>query len=60
MKLATFLRTMIAEEEAAQKKYALAAAEAENDETRDLLERLAYEEEIHADLLRQHVEALEG
>lgn len=59
MKLSTFLQMMVAEEEAAQQKYSLAAAEADSDTVRELLERLAYEEEIHADLLRQYIADLE-
>lgn len=58
MKLQTFLQMMIAEEEAAKKKYELAAAETEIDQVRELLEKLAYEEETHADLLRQEIERL--
>jgi len=60
MELVTFLRLMVAEEEAAKQKYELAAADAQDQAIQELLRKLAYEEEIHADLLRQHIEALEG
>lgn len=58
MNLQTFFQMMIAEEEAAKKKYELMAAAAEDKAARDLLEKLAYEEEMHADLLRQYIDAL--
>jgi rubrerythrin len=60
MKLVSFLRMMVAEEEAAKAKYEMAAAEAEDDKIRQMLLKLAYEEEMHADLLQQHIDELEG
>ena len=59
MKLATFLQMMIAEEEAAQKKYTLAAESTDDPKAREMLQKLAYEEEMHADLLRQYITSLE-
>ncbi|MBN1483294.1 MAG: hypothetical protein JXA37_01105 [Chloroflexia bacterium] len=58
MNLKTFLEMMIVEEEAAKQKYELIAAQTEDGAGRDMLLKLAYEEDTHADLLRQYLDKL--
>ncbi len=59
MDLATFLQMMVAEEEAARQKYTLAAEATDDPQAQEMLQKLAYEEEMHADLLRQYIASLE-
>lgn len=51
MNWADFLKIMIMEEQAAQAKYELAAAQTEDLTLKNIFERLQYEESVHADLL---------
>lgn len=47
----TFFKAMIAEEHAANKKYADAAAQTDDPALKEMLEQFEYEESVHADLL---------
>ena len=46
-----FFKAMIAEEHAADKKYAAAAQQTDDPTLKKLLEQFQYEEDVHADLL---------
>ncbi len=52
----SFFKAMIAEEHAAYKKYAAAAAQANDPKLRELLEQFQYEESVHADVLERQYE----
>ncbi len=58
MDWANFLRIMQLEEEAAQAKYRIAVESASDPSVRDLMERLAYEEEIHVGILQKEIDRL--
>lgn len=60
MDWASFLRIMQLEEEAAQAKYRIAVDSASDARVREVLERLAYEEEIHVGVLQKEVERLQA
>jgi rubrerythrin len=60
MDWATFLRIMRIDEEGAQAKYRAAAEMTDDPRVREVLERLAYEEEVHAGLLMKEEERLKG
>ncbi len=60
MNWAEFLGIMKLDEEAAQAKYKAALALATDPRVREILERLAYEEEIHVGLLEKEQERLGG
>lgn len=53
-----FLKVMRMDEEAARQKYLAAAAATPDRAIKDVLERLAYEEEIHAGLLLKEEQRL--
>ncbi|HIC89320.1 MAG TPA: hypothetical protein EYP04_07935 [Anaerolineae bacterium] len=56
MEWAELLKIMTMEEETAKAKYAMAAAMTDDPHMKEVFERLEYEEEIHADLLRNEYE----
>jgi rubrerythrin len=56
----TFLDVMIEDEQAAIAKYRLAAAKADSEQLRSVLERLMHEEEFHVDFLGQEIRRLKG
>lgn len=60
MDWADFLTIMRLDEECAHAKYLAAAERATDPRVRDLLERLAYEEEIHVGVLQKEAERLKA
>ena len=60
MDWADFLQIMRMDEEAAQAKYRAAAERATDPRVREVLERLAYEEEVHIGVLQKEEERLQA
>ena len=54
----TFLDVMIEDEKAAIAKYRLAAAKADSEQLKSVLEKLLHEEEFHVDFLEQEIRRL--